>query len=123
MLGKRKREHAAVPRQSVHQPQVQEGQNAADRAELFRQYFEAKFQPLPQEFLVTHASNADEDEAESGYQSDTSDWSGITENEADIEEVRVIKHTVVSDVTPQSGASEGKYFLVCHSPTPSELDC
>jgi hypothetical protein len=112
MLGKRKRDHAAVPRKSLQEIEFEEAANTTNGTDLFRQYFEAKFEPLPQETLIVQAANADEDEVGDDSQSEASDWSGFTEKDTGVEEVRVIEHTVVSEVTAESGASEGKYFMV-----------
>lgn len=112
MLGKRKRDHAAVLRQSLREIEDEEATNIANASDLFKQYFEAQFEPLPQESLVTRASSADEDEAEGDGRSATSDWSGFTDHDASVEDVRVIKHTVVSKATAELGASESKYFMV-----------
>jgi hypothetical protein len=114
MLGKRKRDYAGVPRQSWQGSEDEESTNVGNASDLFRKYFEAQFEPLPQESLKTRAYSADEDEdeAEADSQSEASEWSGFTDNETSVEDVRVIEHTVVSNVTGESGASEGKYFMV-----------
>jgi hypothetical protein len=111
MLGKRKRDHAAVLRQSLWEINDEEVTNA-DASDLFRQYFEAQFEPLPQESSATHASSADEDEAEGDSQSETSQWSGFTDSDTSVGDVRVIEHTVISRVPAETRASEGKYFMV-----------
>jgi hypothetical protein len=113
MLGKRKRDHAAVPRQSLHAAEAEEVTNTSNALDLFKQYFEAKFEPLFQEPDLQQASSADEDGFEEEGQSETSDWSGFAENDTRVDEVQVIEHTVVSGATAESGASEGKYFMVC----------
>lgn len=112
MLGKRKRDYAGVLRQSWQGSEDEEATNVGNASDLFRKYFEAQFEPLPQESLQTRAYSADEDEAEADSQSEASEWSGFTDNETRVEDVHVIEHTVVSDVTGESGASEGKYFMV-----------
>ena len=112
MLGKRKRDHAAVPRQLLHDVGVEEVTNTPNALGLFRQYFEAKFEPLLQEPVLQQASSADEDGFEEEDQSETSDWSGFAENDTRVDEVQVIEHMVVSGTTAESGASEGKYYMV-----------
>jgi hypothetical protein len=112
MLGKRKRDHAAVPRQSLHEVEAEEVTRTSNALDLFKQYFEAKFEPLLQEPCLQQASSADEDGFEEEGQSETSDWSGFAENDTRVDEVRVIEHTVVSGATAEPGASEGKYFMV-----------
>ena len=112
MLGKRKRDHAAVPRQSLHEVEVEEVTNTSNALDLFKQYFEAKFEPLLQEPVLQKASSADEDGFEEEGQSEASDWGGFAENDTRVDEVRVIEHAVVSEAMAESGASEGKYFMV-----------
>jgi hypothetical protein len=112
MLGKRKRDHATVPRQSLHESEGEKATNITNKADLFRQYFEAQFEPLPQESSLSRTTHGDEDKVGDESRSETSDWSGFTENDTSVEEVRVIEHTAVSEVTAESGASEGKYFMV-----------
>jgi hypothetical protein len=112
MLCKRKRDHAAVPRQSLHEAEAEEVTNTSNTLDLFKQYFEAKFEPLLQEPDLQQASSANEDGFEEEGQSETSDWSGFAENDTRVDEVRVIEHTVVSGAMAESGASEGKYFMV-----------
>jgi len=112
MLGKRKRGHAAVPRQSLHDVEAEEVTNTSNALDLFKQYFEAKFEPLLQEPGLQQASSTDEDGFEEKGQSETSDWSGLTENDTGVDEVQVIEHTVVSGATAEPGASEGKSFMV-----------
>ena len=113
MLGKRKRDHAAVPRQSLHEIEVDEATNTTNATDLFKQYFEAKFEPLPQEPPLPLASTADGDNSEDESQSETSDWRGFIEDDTSVEEVRVIEHTVTSDETAESRTSEGKFFMAC----------
>src|SRR5437016_2111647 len=113
MLGKRKRDHTAVPRQSLREINDDEVTNV-DASDLFRQYFETQFEPLPQESSATHASSTDEDEAEGDSQSETSQWSGFTDSDTSVGGIRVIEHTVVSRVPAEIRASEGKYFMVRH---------
>jgi hypothetical protein len=112
MLGKRKRDHAAVPRQSLHEVGVEEVTSTSNALDLFKQYFEAKFEPLVEEPAFQQASSADEDGFAEEGQSETSDWSGFAENDTRVDEVQVIEHAVVSEATAESGASEGKYFMV-----------
>jgi len=112
MLGKRKRDHAAVPRQLLHGAEAEEVTNTSNALDLFKQYFEAKFEPLLEEPDLQQASSADEDGFEEEGQSETSDWSGFAENDIRVDEVRVIEHTAVSGTRAESGASEGKYFMV-----------
>jgi hypothetical protein len=112
MLGKRKRDHAAVPRQSLHEVEAEEVTRTSNALDLFKQYFEAKFEPLLQEPCLQQVSSADEDGFEEEGQSEASDWSGFAENDTRVDEVRVIEHTVVSTAAAESGASEGKYFMV-----------
>ena len=112
MLGKRKRDHAAVPRKSLHEIEVGEATNTVNTTDMFREYFEAKFEPLPPETPLPRKSIAEEDELEDESLSETSDWSGFTENDTRVEEVRVIEHAVVTEASAELGASEGKYFMV-----------
>jgi hypothetical protein len=116
MLGKRKRDHAAIPRQSLHEVEVEEVTNTSNALDLFKQYFEAKFEPLLEEPLLQQASSAGKDEGgfeeEEDGQSETSDWSGFAENDTVVDEVLVTEHAAVSGATAESGASEGKYYMV-----------
>lgn len=112
MLGKRKRDHVAVPRPSLHEVEVEKAANATNTADLFRQHFETHFEPLPQELSLPREPPAQEDELEHEALSETSDWSGIAENDNSVEKVQVIEHTAVCEVTGESGDPEGKYFMV-----------
>jgi hypothetical protein len=112
MLGKRKRDHAAVPRLSLHEIDAEDATNITNAADRFKQYFEAKFEPLPHQPSVAGASSVDENGVENDSQSETSDWSGFRDDDTSVEEVRVIEHIVVSEVTADSGAVKGKYFMV-----------
>ena len=114
MLGKRKRDHAAVPRQSLHEVEAEEVTKTSNALDLFKQYFEAKFEPLLQEPVLQQASSTDEDEDgfEEEDQSEASSWSGFAENDASVDKVLLVEHTVVSGATAESGASEDKHYMV-----------
>lgn len=93
MLGKRKRDT-----QVVSKPKIA-GENhesaaapAANTNDIFRQYFEAQFAPLPEQSAVD-ATEEDEDDSEgSGDESNASEWSGISDTEERITVVEVIDH-------------------------------
>ena len=123
MLGKRKRDHAAIPRESLHEIEVHEATKPVLVTDLFRQYFEAKFEPLPPETSLPRKSIADEDELEKESLSETSDWSGFTDNDISVEEVPVVEHAVVPEASAESGALEGKYFMVRSSNILSKTSC
>ena len=112
MLGKRKRDHAVVSRQSLHGIEFEEAPNTTKATDLFKQYFEAKFEPLPKVPSLLHSSSTEEDGFEVDSQSETSGWSGFTENQTSVDEVQVVEHKAISEETAESGALEGKHFMV-----------
>lgn len=112
-LGKRKRETQVVARSKVHHDTPQNATSTVpDTNEIFRKYFEAQFAPLPlqckshEEHTNEYDSEDEEEEEdedkyedsdlESPDESNTSEWSGISEHTKSdpvtVVEVKVIDH-------------------------------
>lgn len=113
MLGKRKRDHGAVPRRLLEERREEPTTERPDVPDLFRQYFEQRFAPLPQLTPAREQPLSGELEPDQGSQSEESDWSGVSENDTAVRRVEVIEHELVPQVTSEAEqASEGKAFMV-----------
>lgn len=103
MLGKRKRDTQVVSRRKIHaEDHERTTEPVTNTNDIFRQYFEAQFEPLPEQQesdSTAEEENASEDgDIVSEVDSDTSEWSGISETiniePVAVVEVKVIDHTV-----------------------------
>ena len=112
MLGKRKREHAAVPRNALHEHSIIEPGGNPDVPDVFRKYFEEQFEPLPELPSLQQPLHADEDGSEES-EPESTDWNGISETETGVDAVEIIEHETIQTFSSESGeTSEGKYFMV-----------
>lgn len=93
MLGKRKRETQVVSKPRIagesHEGAVTPPVNTND---IFRQYFEAQFAPLPEQPAADVTNEEEDDSDVSGDESNASEWSGISDTEERITVVEVIDH-------------------------------
>lgn len=89
MIGKRKRETTVFHREE----QASAATSDRPRAELFRKYFEARFEPLPQSTTTTSnpAKNESQESIETDEQSEDSSWEGLPED-ASPPRVDVVEH-------------------------------
>jgi hypothetical protein len=88
MLGKRKRD-SVVKRQDRT---AQATKDRADHQTLFKQYFEAQFQPLPIVEADT-PSLPEGDSKDDGGQSEEADWEGLSQGEGPTPGIEVVVHT------------------------------
>lgn len=102
MLGKRKRDTQVVSRRKVDAVESEStAKPITNTNEIFRQYFEAQFAPLPEQqnsdisSRDEHESEAEDSASEDG--SETSEWSGISDatrsQPVAVVEVNVIDHS------------------------------
>lgn len=113
LLGKRKRRPEKELDRTHTDKARSESPDQQDVNEIFRKAFEAKFKPLPQEEKVIEEVVA---EAQNDHSDEDSAWSGISEDE---EEVEVVQHT--ADATSKSESlskREQRAFMVCISHIP-----
>lgn len=93
MLGKRKRDTQVVSKPKIagktHESAVIPPVNTND---IFRQYFEAQFAPLPEQPAVGITEDDGDDSDVSGDESNGSEWSGISDTEERVTVVEVIDH-------------------------------
>lgn len=105
MLGKRKREVNVVSRSKIDSEDSKfQGSATTDLTDIFRQYFEARFAPLPNQHVDVGAGEGDEDSEENNAGSETesnaSEWSGISTTEEPVTVIEVVDHasrTVAED--------------------------
>jgi hypothetical protein len=106
MSRKRKRD-ATVVRRNVGEL---ERSSIVDGHDVFRQYFESRFEPLPESKPTTTLNESVESESEP---SDESDWSGFSDNDRSSPVAQVIDHSegaVTENGTSRS--AEYKSFMV-----------
>ncbi|KAI4654684.1 uncharacterized protein J4E79_008560 [Alternaria viburni] len=116
VLGKRKRVTRKELEQPSRSPSPSSGSGddsgAEDLQAIFRRAFEAKFKPLPVEPKKAKIEDAPvEDEAE---EEEESDWSGISDNENDVEVIEYQDPTRELDETERA---EMKAFMSSKPPT------
>ena len=112
MLGKRKREAVAVARDTqLRQPTAYEVEEEYPPDEIFRKYFEAKFEPLPDSGLKALQVPDGVDSETSDEEAD-SDWSGFSD-EASETRVEIIEHSSSKRSTDDHGDKvELRSFMV-----------
>lgn len=93
MLGKRKRDTQVVSKPKfVGENHDSAATPAVTTNDIFRQYFEAQFAPLPEQPAVEATDESEVESDGSGDESDVSEWSGIPDTEERVTVVEVIDH-------------------------------
>lgn len=99
MPGKRKRDTAVVSRDAGSDTDDTPTAAADASHDIFRQFFESKFQPLDpvqdRKPAVAQEENTDEDSEEESEP----EWQGITDEDEDEPQVEVVEHTDTRDAT------------------------
>jgi len=113
MPGKRKRDAAVVPRKADETPEQAGFEiDETDTQDIFRKYFEATFEPLPErkpQPLSPSTDDEDDDEDDDGG----SEWDGIPGDDGDAMKVQIIEHRTVSDVKGETlDKSVSRRFMV-----------
>jgi hypothetical protein len=116
-LGKRKRVTRAELEQPSRSPSPSSGSgdddsDAEDLQAAFRRAFEAKFKPLPVEPKRPRIEEAPVEEEES--QEEETDWSGISDNENDVE---VIEYTDIKRERDEDEMAAMKAYMSSKPPT------
>ena len=113
MLGKRKRSRVLVSRSLLVEESAEEGATGTAGQDLFRQYFETHFQPLPEVEREEDLPPAEAMNMETYNDSVSSEWSGLSENESDGDVVEIVEHQNLSHV-PHKGYDipEVRSFMV-----------
>ena len=90
LFGKRKRDHAKVPRQVYDK--VEDTQHSADPTEIYRKYFESQFAPLPN-IAISNGANPEVKSYSNNVQSDTdeSEFEGLSKTDSE-PQVTVVEH-------------------------------
>lgn len=119
MIGKRKRTTVTASQviEDAEDRSNPPSQND-DGQDIFRKYFEATFEPLPQKEASPPLQDREEDDesnaAASGSESE-SEWSGISENEADVTAVQIVDHQITSDhIDKLFDQTAARKFMVIH---------
>ena len=112
-IGKRKRDATVLVRQPEKRAPDTTGDAAdGDAQAIFRQYFEAQFNPIEKDEVkqvmvsVASGSNAEEDEEE-----EESDWEGISELDGE-EQVQIVEHASTRGLRDETERLEKKAFMV-----------
>ena len=88
MLGKRKRDKTVIRRKETEQ----DSDSGTDHQQLFRHYFETRFNPLPEP--ESHTSSLLEEDASEEVDSQESEWEGFSEyNDDSPPIVEVVEHS------------------------------
>ena len=111
MTGKRKRDQV-VARRLERSPSLE---SADPKPDLFRKYFESRFEPLEESFVTTAtlAEGADEDLTSDDGSSSDLEWQGLSDNgtsEKFVEVVELSKPEEEQTVTTRS--AEFRSFMV-----------
>jgi len=123
MPGKRKRDAAVVSRKADETTEQAGFEiDETDTQNIFRKYFEAKFEPLPEREPQPPSPSTDdedkdededEDEDEDDDNDDGSEWDGILGDDGVATEVKIIEHRTVSDVKGETlDKSVSRRFMV-----------
>lgn len=134
MIGKRKRETIVVRRETKEKSPVEDVKSGDYPHDLFRKYFEAQFDPLPEsqsrKTIVVENSQEDDDEIELSQNDDdeaedeqddtddglseASEWSGISEQVTNVPVVEVVDygHRADSSETDPNLKALQKAFMV-----------
>jgi hypothetical protein len=123
ILGKRKREAVVVKRSLQPKSALYDhiSQPQSDAHEIFQHYFEAQFEPLAELALSNRPpdeqeGDADDQKDDSGGESETSEWDGISDAETASGAVEVVKHVLVTGSDDASVDSiEVKSFMVSYT--------
>lgn len=114
MLGKRKRDTQVVSREKAgsedHDSMTGRTANTND---VFRQYFEAQFAPLPEQHNASSVEESEDESVVSENESDISEWSGISDTGDPVAVVEVVDHVSKStDEKDEFHRARQKAFMV-----------
>lgn len=114
MLGKRKRDSLKVSRRTEDPAKIQSDQIPTSNAEdIFRYHFETRFGPLPKETALNQAAESALDTNSSDGESETSEWSGLSESSNHVSVVEVVESLPTEkEGTDESHRSRHKAFIV-----------
>ncbi|KAL1981453.1 hypothetical protein VTN96DRAFT_2669 [Rasamsonia emersonii] len=121
MPGKRKRDTTVVSRDAGSDTDDTPTATADASHDIFRRFFESKFQPLDpapvRKPTVAQEENTDEDSEEESEP----EWQGITDEDEDEPQVEVVEHTDTRDATvPTLDKKARQAFMTAKPPSLSE---
>ncbi|KAF2026055.1 hypothetical protein EK21DRAFT_74974 [Setomelanomma holmii] len=117
-LGKRKRISREELKRQSRSSSLSSDSNDSDREDLqaiFRRAFEAKFKPLPVE---AKKQKIEEEELKEEEEGEDSDWSGISDDEDDVE---VIEYHDSRLDTDENSKAEMRAFMSSKTPTSTSI--
>jgi hypothetical protein len=110
-LGKRKREFTVIRKKKPAERPEDKGSTHHD---LFKDYFESQFQPLPaEEQEAEHVSRQQTPDESEISGSDESEWEGLSENGPSDSSIQIVEHgNSASTLSSGNNSAEQKFFMV-----------
>jgi hypothetical protein len=112
MPGKRKRETAVLSRDSEAESHGDSKPPSGASHDLFRQFFESRFQPLDPP-SINDDDGAEEESVEEDSENESElEWEGISDNDDEVEKVEVVEYTDACDASDSLDKHIRKAFMV-----------
>jgi hypothetical protein len=110
-LGKRKRECIVIRKE---EPVANPEYDRSTHQDLFKEYFESRFQPLPEEQLESgQVSREDSVDKNDDSSSEESDWEGLSDDGPTSPMIQIVDHgSLAYTQTSDNSSVEQKSFMV-----------